>query len=86
MSTTLVTIGVLAGGVILCGVLMRTIAAYRKYRGAWIVECPETEASAEISLDMKRAVLTSAVGTPLLQVHDCSRWPGRHGCDQSCLR
>jgi len=86
MSTTLVTIGVLAGGGILSGVLVRTIAAYRKYRGAWIVECPETEASAEIGLDMKRAVTTAAVGTPRLQVHDCSRWPGRHGCDQSCLK
>ena len=85
MSTALVTITVLAGVGVLLVALVRTIATYRKYRGAWIVECPETEASADITLDTKRAVLTSAAGTPQLQVRHCSRWPGRHDCDQSCL-
>jgi hypothetical protein len=84
MSTALVTITVLAGVGTVVG-LVRTTVAYRRYRGAWIVECPETEASAEITLDTAHAALTSAAGAPQLQVRHCSRWPGRHDCDQSCL-
>ena len=86
MSTAVVTITVLVGVGVLAVALARVIGTYRKYRGAWLVECPETEASADITLDTKRAVLTSAAGAPQLQVRQCSRWPDRHDCDQSCLR
>jgi hypothetical protein len=85
MSMALSTLVVLAGLAVLSVLLLRVMSAYRKYRGTWLVECPETDTCVEIALDTKRAAVSSAVGAPQLQVRQCSRWPDRHDCDQSCL-
>ena len=59
--------------------------AYRRFRGAKAVTCPETRAPAEIRLDLNRAAISSAFGPPQLTVTRCSRWPERHYCDQACV-
>jgi hypothetical protein len=80
MVTVLAVVG-LVGCVV--GVVMAV--AYSKYRGAWTVECPDTETTAALQLDTKTAVLTAALGKPQLRVKDCSHWPEHAGCDESCL-
>jgi hypothetical protein len=69
-----------------CVVAIVMAAAYSRYRGVWTVECPEDETTAGLRLDTKHAVLTSAIGTPKVRVKDCSHWPERAGCSESCLR
>ncbi len=60
--------------------------AYRRFRGAKTVTCPETRAPAEIHLDLNLAATSSAFGPPHLKVTRCSRWPERHYCDQACVK
>jgi hypothetical protein len=84
MSSALATMLAIAA-VTLCVVLLVMGITYSKYRGAWTVECPETEGTAEVKIDVAHAALTSALGPPELRVGKCSRWPQRHDCDQSCI-
>jgi hypothetical protein len=55
-------------------------------RDARVLPCPETGAKAEISIDASRAAFTSAFGRPRLRAKQCSLWPERKGCAESCLR
>jgi len=59
---------------------------YRAARGKWIVECPETEAAADVTIDAKHAAFTAALGSSDIRVGACSRWPEHSGCDQACVR
>lgn len=59
--------------------------AYRRFRGAKVITCPETRALAEIELDIGQATASAAFGPPDLKVTHCSRWPERHYCDQACV-
>jgi hypothetical protein len=59
--------------------------AYRRFRGAKAVTCPENQRSAEVQLDVAQAAATAALGKPQLEVTSCSRWPERHYCGQECL-
>ena len=60
--------------------------AYRRFRGTKLVTCPDTQAPAEVRLDLNRAAISSAFGPPQLNVTRCSRWPERHYCDQACVK
>jgi hypothetical protein len=85
MSTVLMIVLAIGGTGALAIAIARMRAAHRRYRGEWVVECPETEACTDITLDTKRAMLTAVSGAPKLRVSHCARWPARHDCDQSCL-
>jgi hypothetical protein len=65
-------------------VLPVVAVAYRQYRGIKRPVCPETGEAAEVTLNLRHAVATAAVGPADLQVASCSRWPEHQGCDQSC--
>jgi hypothetical protein len=59
---------------------MRVISGFLKYRGLRVVTCPETDDGAAVTLDAVYAALTGD-----LAVSNCSRWPERAGCAESCL-
>lgn len=59
---------------------------YCGLRGKRLVTCPETGRSAAVELDAKQAVKESLWSTPVLRLSECSRWPERKGCGQTCLR
>jgi hypothetical protein len=60
-------------------------AAWRRWRGTRIVTCPETERPAAVDMDLRYAIAGSIAGRPELRLRDCSRWPQRNGCGQTCL-
>jgi len=65
---------------------LRWVGAWLKYGGDRIVRCPENHRPAGVRLDAGRAAITSFGGAPHLRLHACSRWPGKAGCGQECLR
>jgi hypothetical protein len=62
------------------------VGAYRRFRGHWVFTCPETGGPADVDLDGCHAAITSAFGTPHPRVKNCSLWPKRKDCPQTCLR
>jgi hypothetical protein len=67
-------------------VLRPVAGAYLKFRGTRLITCPETKAPAAVEVDARHAAATAALGRPSLRLQDCSRWPGRRGCGQECLK
>jgi hypothetical protein len=67
-------------------VLRPGAGAYLKSRGTRVITCPETKGPAAAEVDAKHAAATAFRGKPSLRLQDCSRWPGRRGCGQECLR
>jgi hypothetical protein len=63
-------------------VVLQTFLHYRKGRS---LACPEEGRTATVIIDAKTAARTAAVGTPRLQVLNCSFWPQKCGCRQGCL-
>lgn len=67
----------------------RAVRAYRKFRGAKVVVCPETRRHVAVELDTRHAASTAAASdVPELRLRSCTRW--RDGeraadCDQDCL-
>lgn len=59
---------------------------FYRYRKRKIITCPETHGSAEVQLDTRRALFTSAFGKPLLAIKHCSLWPKKKGCDEACVK
>src|SRR5512133_2876500 len=74
--------------VLVAGSFIYTLVArrYRRYHGEMVLTCPETDAAAVVELDARRAVLTEIVGGRTLRMCECTRWPARADCDQSCLK
>jgi hypothetical protein len=56
----------------------------RRYRSKKIVRCPETDQAAEILLNAYPSIMSKARNKP--SIRNCSLWPSRRGCTQSCLR
>lgn len=59
--------------------------SYFRLKGTRLVTCPETKKPAAVELDLRYAAATSAFGRPHLRLKDCSRWPERQACGQTCL-
>lgn len=60
----------------------RTLAGLR---GTRLVTCPETGRPVAVDLDLPYSVTRSAFGRPHFRLKDCTRWPERAGCGQTCL-
>jgi hypothetical protein len=74
------------GGIAVLYVLMPMVAqVFAHYRKPRVVRCPETGAAAQVQVDAWRAAKTSVPGPPELRVMNCSRWPERMGCDETCV-
>jgi len=65
--------------------LRASIAAWLRYRGKYIITCPETEKPAAVDVNRGHAALTALYGETELRLADCSRWPDRQHCGQECL-
>lgn len=67
--------------------LLRTlIRVYIQFHGRMIVTCPENKAPAGVRVDVNRLLRSAFVGKRHLRLQDCSRWPERQDCGQTCLR
>lgn len=82
-SALTIIVAILALGVLYV-VLPVVAITYRRFRDPKTVVCPETHQRAAIQLDANQAAFSAAVGTPDLQVRDCSARPPR-GCGQGCV-
>ncbi len=68
-------------------VLLPVIAhTFQRYRHKRVVKCPETAGLAEVDINSRRAAFSSAFGSPLLKVKNCTLWPKRKDCAQGCLK
>jgi hypothetical protein len=85
MTTVLGVVLTLAAAVALGFVVRRYAQAYFKFRGQRVVTCPENEEFAAVALDARHAAQTAFLGHEHLQLRECSRWPEKQGCGQTCL-
>jgi hypothetical protein len=51
----------------------------------WTVECPLTEALAEVEIGA-RAAPFAMFCTPRMEVKSCAFWPERKGCGHPCVK
>lgn len=80
------TLLIVAGALLIAVfVLRRSVGAFWRFRGDRIVGCPENHQPAAVRVAAARAFIQAAIGTPHLQLSDCSRWPEMAGCGQECL-
>jgi hypothetical protein len=72
---------------LLAGVYFLTRGArfYFKLRGKRLITCPENHHTAAVALDARRLARMAILGTPKLELSECSRWPEKAGCGQECL-
>ena len=75
------TLALLAAGI----ALRRIGGAWWKYRGKRVITCPENEMPAGVAVDARHAAATALHGATELRLKQCSRWPERQDCGQSCL-
>lgn len=61
------------------------IRARSQYGGIQIVTCPETQRPASVEVNAVQTAFTAALGTPLIGLQNCSRWPIKKDCGQECL-
>lgn len=62
------------------------VGAYRQFRKARTVRCPQTGTEATIEVDARHAARTAFPGPPDVRVATCSHWPDLEGCDEACIR
>lgn len=82
---TLLTAAAAICGLGVLGLAVWYVPAYRRFKGAKVVKCPESQATAVVAVDAVRFAATSLFARPSLALKDCSRWPARAGCGRSCL-
>lgn len=65
--------------------ILWVLPTYRRYRGKWVVTCPDSRNPTGVKVDVARVAATAWRGDPDLKLKDCSRWPEKAGCGQECL-
>jgi hypothetical protein len=81
----------LTAGLVILGVafafvgLSWVLPAWLRYRGTFIVACPDSWEPAGVKVDSRRVARSAWRGAPDVRLKDCSRWPGKAGCAQGCL-
>jgi hypothetical protein len=86
MYTPLITISAIVAVGILFVLAPIAIETYRRYRNRKVVICPDNEKLADVELKAGWAGLMSAFGKSKLAVKWCSRWPGKKGCGEACVK
>jgi hypothetical protein len=83
------TIAYLIAGVLVFAAIYFAIGYFisirRKFGGARVIICPETQKQAMVEIDARRAALTSLLGQTEIRLENCWRWPLREDCGQECL-
>ncbi|MGD0497383.1 MAG: hypothetical protein ABSC23_03000 [Bryobacteraceae bacterium] len=80
-----VAIIIAIAAVFLAIVLGRQASAWWQYRGERVITCPENQQPAGVTVDVRHAAASAAMGAPELRLSACSRWPEKAGCGQPCL-
>lgn len=84
---TVISIAMAAAGLALLYLLYRSAGrAYFKSRGVRVVTCPENTQPAAVTLDALHAATSTLRSAHELHLQNCSRWPERKDCGQSCLQ
>jgi hypothetical protein len=77
-------LGIVAG-VLLFVVGQRASAAWLRYRGTRVVNCPENGVPVAVDIDVRHAASSASRGNLDLKLRSCTRWPERAQCGQECL-
>lgn len=83
-SATLLVVAVLTSAALVkqAGRLLRSIW---RFRGTRLVVCPQTNAPAAVRVDAWSAAWAEMMRDQSIALADCSRWPARRFCRQTCL-
>ena len=78
---------VLVGAVLGLGaIVVRFVMAWNQLSGTRVLVCPETRSPVGTTMKKPWTALEIAIGLkPVMELDDCTRWPDRARCDQSCL-
>ena len=83
------SLGEIVGGAAVAALLgfgaWRVARSMLALRGTRLVTCPETGCPVAVDLDLRYSAVRSAFGRPHFRLKDCTRWPERAGCGQTCL-
>jgi hypothetical protein len=85
MTPAVLVVASLAVLAILALVLRRPVTEFLAMRGARVVECPETKATAAVRVDAAHAAVSALRGFRDLRLEQCSRWPEKASCGEECL-
>jgi hypothetical protein len=66
--------------------LAHTIYTFLKQRGIRMIECREQRSTATVEVDAIDAALFSPIGETYLPILNCSYWPERSDCKQTCVQ
>ncbi|MDA1001028.1 MAG: hypothetical protein O2807_11020 [bacterium] len=66
--------------------LGEALHVYFRFHRRHPLRCPETGRLASVKIDAARAARYALRGICALEIADCTRWPGRLGCNQACLK
>jgi hypothetical protein len=61
------------------------IRAWVRFRGTRVVTCPETRRPAEVAVDIGHAMVSAVWERADVRIAECSCWPERRGCDETCV-
>jgi hypothetical protein len=61
------------------------LPTYRRFRGKWVVTCPEAREPAGVEVDAAHVAASAWGGRLDLRLKSCSRWPKKANCGQECL-
>ena len=62
-----------------------SLRSYFANRGRQSVTCPDSQQSADVTVDRKFAFRMALRGQEHSRLESCSRWPEKGGCEQECL-
>ena len=85
MNSPFIVLGAIAALGLLYVVTPVMLHAFMPYRKVRTLLCPEKSTDANVAIDAPRAAITAARGITQLRVRNCSYWPEKRGCAQSCL-
>jgi hypothetical protein len=72
-------------GLVLSVYVAIAITTWRRFRGAHVAHCPQSNTLALVTVDIGRAITTAVWDSADVRVASCSRWPEREGCGQLCV-
>ncbi|MFI5181082.1 MAG: hypothetical protein ACHQPI_06810 [Thermoanaerobaculia bacterium] len=82
--TVLVVLLLAAAAMVLLGWWL--VPTWRRWRGARVVNCPETNDPHTVKIDAAHAALTAMGASAEIRLESCTRWPERQDCGQDCLK